>query len=357
MPDVDQCVRELSEQLAQCDRRIAEALERRVGAAKSLRAALGATATARLTVLDSASVAELATTSPSFPVAALRATFHEIACGTEAAISPPLVAFLGPAGSFAHVAARSHFGAAARFEAAESISAALEDVARGRYQAAVVPMWSDADGLVTATLESLLGSELRIAAERVVVASYSFASRTGNAGDVEKVYGTAQSFAACQHWVGERFPKAQRIEVKTAPLAAQLAADDHGAAVLATSVIVEAAELKIIVEHAEDPGSRETRFVVVSEALAPRSGTDRTCLALAVSDGPGALHGALESFADRGVNLTALESRPARGESWRYVFYVELDGHITDRALLTAIEELRTRTRFVKVLGSYPKPA
>jgi prephenate dehydratase len=80
-------------------------------------------------------------------------------------------------------------------------------------------------------------------------------------------------------------------------------------------------------------------------------------LAMAPGDDPGALHRALQPFADREINLTRIESRPSTGTSWRHVFFIEMDGHVTDRSVLTAVEELRRIARYAKVLGSYPRPS
>ena len=71
----------------------------------------------------------------------------------------------------------------------------------------------------------------------------------------------------------------------------------------------------------------------------------------------GALFGALKEFADADINLTRIESRPSTSADWRHVFFLEMDGHITDRAILTAVEELRRLARYAKVLGSYPRPS
>ena len=77
---------------------------------------------------------------------------------------------------------------------------------------------------------------------------------------------------------------------------------------------------------------------------------------MAPGDGPGALHRALRPLADREINLTRIESRASPSSEWAHVFFLEMDGHITDRAVLTAVEELRRLARYAKVLGSYPRP-
>ena len=104
----------------------------------------------------------------------------------------------------------------------------------------------------------------------------------------------------------------------------------------------------------EDVADLETRYVAVGRDFSPRSGHDRTVIALALHDAPGVLSECLRPFADRKLNIFRLETRPARGWNWRYLILVEVDGHITDRPILAAIEELRTSSRYVKELGSYP---
>ncbi|MFW5876443.1 MAG: prephenate dehydratase, partial [Myxococcota bacterium] len=108
-------------------------------------------------------------------------------------------------------------------------------------------------------------------------------------------------------------------------------------------------------ERMEDVAGIDILHGIVGNDLPPRTGSDRTVLAMAVQDSPGALYQGLQPFANRGINLTRLESRPAIGKPWKYLFFVEMDGHVTERSVLTAIDELRDISRFVKILGSHPR--
>ena len=115
--------------------------------------------------------------------------------------------------------------------------------------------------------------------------------------------------------------------------------------------------MKLIDDRLEDDSDVVIRFGVVGNRLPSRTGQDRTVLAIAPGDEPGALHRALRPLADREINLTRVESRPSSSTQWRHIFFLEMDGHITDRAILTAVEELRRISRYAKVLGSYPRPS
>jgi chorismate mutase/prephenate dehydratase len=95
------------------------------------------------------------------------------------------------------------------------------------------------------------------------------------------------------------------------------------------------------------------RYAIVGTRPSSRSGGDLTAIVFAVNDSPGALHEVLKQFAERGVNLTKIQSRPTPGESWQYMFFIEVQGHATDRPIVGAIEEVRRHSKFFKVLGSY----
>lgn len=292
----------------------------------------------------------------AFPKDLVEPVLRELLGASARIIAPVAVAYLGPEGAFAHTAARRRFGAAAELRAHASVGEVLEEVERGRARFGVVPFETSSDGALTATLQGLLAADVRICGELTLPASYHLMSGTGNARDVEKVYGAPAALAACERYLRTHFPRATVLDVPSGEVAAQFAKGDHGAAAVGTEVVAERYGLRVLRERIEDVTGVETRFAVVGNEHPPRTGRDRTVLALSVHDEPGALYRALAPFADRDINLTRLESRPVRSQAWRYVFFVELDGHVTDRPILAALEDLRSTTRFVKILGSYPRP-
>ncbi len=292
-----------------------------------------------------------------FPEASVEPVFRELLSACERMIAPRTVSYVGAPGSFAHLAARRHFGSASTLQSAESVEQTLDEVARGRACYGVVPLETTTDGAITETLHQLVRADPKICAEISVNNNYHLISSTGNATDVEKIYGTPAAIAACEQFLRSRFPKATVLDVPNDDVAAEFARGDHGAAAVGTDLLKHDRELRVVKERIEDVVDVETRFAIVGNELPSRTGQDRTVLAVAVHDKPGALYDALQPLAKRDVNLTRLESRPAHGAAWRYLFFMEMEGHMTDRPLLTALEELRALSRYVKVLGSYPRPA
>lgn len=306
---------------------------------------------------SSETVAVARSKAKAFPPALVEPVLREVLGATASLIAPVRVAYLGPPGGFANAAARGRFGASAELRSLASVALVLDDVERERVSFGVVPLETSSDGALTATLHGLVNANVKMCGELTMQASYHLFSKTGNASDVEKIYAPATAIAACERHLRTQFPKATLLDVPSSQVAAELASEDHGAACVGTDLVGELHSLRLVRERVEDETEVETRFAVVGRESVPRTGTDRTVLALAVHDEPGALYAALRPFADRNINLTRLESRPGRTAAWRYLFFVEMDGHITDRPLLTAVDDLRGAVRFLKVLGSYPRPA
>ena len=113
--------------------------------------------------------------------------------------------------------------------------------------------------------------------------------------------------------------------------------------------------MKILARGIETNNENYTRFLEIGYANPEPTENDKTTIAFIVEHQPGTLVNALSEFSSRGVNLSKIESRPRVGKPWEYIFFVELDGHITDGPLASAVEGLEEYTIYIKHLGSYPK--
>ena len=204
---------------------------------------------------------------------------------------------------------------------------------RGRAVFAVFPFESSTDGLVQPAITALAQTELVMVAERAAPATYLLMSRNGNVGDVDKVYRPrSRTPPASVSWVAE-LPRVSVIDVRSPVVAAQLAQEDHGSARDRAGAVRSGGGSQW--SRARTSATRRIcafRYGVASARPAMRSGNDTTCLLFSVDDSPGALFDVLRHFAERGINLKKLQVAPVQNESWDYVFYVEVGGHVTDRA-------------------------
>ena len=291
-----------------------------------------------------------------FPATSIEPVFRELLSACTQLITPDVVAYFGSPGGPAHAAAREYFGHAPSFRPTETVREALDAVLHGHATFGVVPLETSTDGAITATLKGLVSTDAKLCAERSAPLRYQLLSQSGDPAQVIKIYGAAPAMAACERQLRTRYPDAILVDVQSGEAAAHFALGDDQAAAVGSALLRELHGLQLIDDHVEDDSGARTRFGIVGNRLPSRTGQDRTVLAIAPGDEPGALHRALQPLADRKINLTRIESRPSTTTEWRHVFFLEMDGHITDRDILAAVEELRRLARYAKVIGSYPRP-
>lgn len=347
----------LRESVDEADRALLELIDRRAGLTREIRALLDDAEGLRLRWPRTEEVIRRARERMrEFPAEHLAGVLRELMGAYASLLAARNVLYLGSEGNFAHEAARQYFGSAAQLRAVETVAGIFSELERTSGAFGVVPLETSSEGATTATLNQLVASDVTICGEITVPVTYDLASQSGEGGTIEAIYGTAHALASSERFLRLNFPRAMLLDVPSGEVGAQFALQDPVAAVVATAELRRIHELRTVRERIEDSVDVQARFAIVGDALPPRTGRDRTVIGMALQDQPGALYHALKPFADRQVNLTRLETRPAHGAPWRYVVFVETDGHVTDRPLLSALEELKSLTRMLKVLGSYPRP-
>lgn len=290
-----------------------------------------------------------------FPDDAVRNVFREIISASLALEQPLKVAFLGPVATFTHEACMQHFGLSGMFVPKNDISDVFNDVEAGRADFGVVPIENTAEGVVSHTLDMFVSSELKICAEILLEVSLALLNSSGELSDAETVCSHPHAIAQCRNWLKGHLPDATLQEVSSTAMAAKLASDDPRKAAIASVAAANLYDLNVIEKNIQDNPSNFTRFLVIGREEMKKTGKDKTSLMFAIKDAPGALYNILKPFAGRNLNLTKIESRPLKTKAWEYVFFVDLDGHITDPVVAEAVEELRPGCSFLKILGSYPK--
>lgn len=291
-----------------------------------------------------------------FPNQALKSVFREIMSASLSLEKPLKIAFLGPVATFTHQACMQHFGLSVEFIAKKDIADVFDDVEKGRADFGVVPIENSTEGVVSHTLDLFVNSNLRISAEVMLEISLALLNKTGKAEDIAKVCSHPHALAQCKNWVKNNLPNALVFDVSSTAMAAKMASEDPSTAAIASIAAASLYDLRAIEKNIEDNHNNFTRFLVISKNEAARTGNDKTSIVFAIKDAPGALYTMLKPFAERGINLTRIESRPIKTKAWEYVFFVDLDGHTADEPVRVAISELEKTCSFLKVLGSFAKP-
>jgi chorismate mutase/prephenate dehydratase len=292
-----------------------------------------------------------------FPNDGMRAVFREIMSASLALEQPLKVAYLGPKGTFTHVACLKQFGASAAAIAVNSIKDVFSEVERGRADYGVVPIENSTEGVVTHTLDLLADSQLKIAGEIVQEISHYLLSRSGALADVKRIYSHPQALAQCRGWLAQHAPTIPVVEVYSTARAAELCREEPEAAAIASELAARLYGLSVIQKRIEDNPNNTTRFLLIAPRSPERTGRDKTSVMVSVQDRVGALYDMLKPFAEVGLSLTKIESRPSRRKAWEYFFYIDVEGHVEDEPVKKALEGLRPHCQVLKVLGSYPRIA
>jgi chorismate mutase/prephenate dehydratase len=268
----------------------------------------------------------------------------------------PVVAFLGPAGTYSHAAALLLFPQGATWLPVADIPEVFTSVEQGKADWGVVPVENSTEGSILPTLDGFVLSPLVISAELLLRINHclilSEATRTKG---IEKIASHQQSLGQCRQWLKQHYPNTPLLPVSSNAEAARLASVTPGIAAVAGKSAAELYGLSILYESIEDNNDNTTRFVCIgSRPSASPSGRDKTSIIIQAHNEPGTLFRALEPFHRHGISLTKLESRPSRKAAWSYFFYVDLEGHLEDKPVRAALKELAQLAIEVKVLGSYP---
>lgn len=350
-------LKKLREALGKKDRQIVKALNER--AALSVR--IGEVKRSRrMDIYDPAqesrvlkSVCEM--NEGPFEDSSLRGIYNEIFSSSRALQEEVSVAFLGPEGSYSHLAALSRFGGSIRLMPQGSIAEVFDAVERRQSRLGIVPVENSLEGSVKATLDRLIVTPLRIRSEKFLRISHCLAASRKGLKHVERVYSHPQALAQCRQWLKINLPGVPLFEAASTAAAARKAALEKGSAAIASRLAAQHYRLKVVADEIEDYHLNTTRFIVIGEGTAGESGRDKTSILMGSAHSPGALHRALGPFAAKGLNLLRIESYPMRERNWEYLFFLDFEGHANRREITECLRQMEKVTTFIKVLGSYPR--
>lgn len=285
---------------------------------------------------------------------AVRMIWREILSASLALEQALHVAYLGPAGTYTHQAAIQRFGSSAELSPVRTIGEVFDDMERGRADFGVVPIENSTEGAVNVSLDRLMDSELLITGEVVLEIAHQLLSRAADLAEVKMVCSHPQALAQCRQWLAANLPDVPGQETPSTTAAAERAREDPTAAAIASGLAARLYDLPILRQRIEDNPHNSTRFLVLGRRPVAPTGRDKTSILFSMRNEPGVLYRILEPFARAGLNLTKIESRPTKRRPWEYVNFVDFEGHADTDAVRTALDEVRQRCQFLKVLGSYP---
>lgn len=274
--------------------------------------------------------------------------------------NPIRIAYLGPPGTFTEQAAVLYAGdnTPAEFVPYASITASAESAARGEADFAIVPFENSLAGAVGETHDLIIHQlDLNICDELVVPIEHCLiVSSDADSSEIRAIYSHPQALGQCQRYLNRRFPDARtEATLSTAQAVGRAVELGDFTAAIAPRRAAQLHNARILEIGIEDDHRNATRFVVLAHHDREPTGDDKSTILFSTANRPGALLSVLQHFAAAGINLTRIESRPARERLGTYLFLIDCDGHRTDTALADALKRMEPDLQQLRIIGSYPR--
>ena len=274
------------------------------------------------------------------------------------------IAYLGPQGTFTEEALDKYISDIKSKDEIEKIpyptmQEVIKSVDRGEAAEGIVPIENSLEGSVNITLDFLtFESEAKIIREITIPIRHSLIGKEKMAvSKIKRIISHPHATAQCKNFISSYLKGVEIIAANsTAEAIKMLQETDNSIAAIGTEIAAKLYGLQIIEKDIEDNKDNKTRFIFLGNSIQKKTGKDKTSIVCFLEkDRPGSLFTILKEFADRNINLTRLESRPAKKDLGDYVFLIDIDGHIHDKEIFETLEVLRKTVYLVKILGSYPR--
>lgn len=288
------------------------------------------------------------------PDSCVTAVWRELMSGSFALERPLRVGYLGPPGSFSHLAAKRKFGSSVEYDDLDDIGAVFEEVERGHIDLGLVPIENSYIGGIGETLDSFLDSTVQVYAEVKVNIHHNLLANC-EPDKIRRIYSKPEVFGQCRRWLSVQLRQAERVPVASSSKAAEMASQEKNAAAIGSNLAAEIYGLRNLFPNIEDNPRNETRFFVIANHSAKPTGDDKTAIMFTTAHKAGALAEVLDVFRDHHINLENIDKRPSQRVNWEYYFFIDCVGHQSDPKVAAAIEAARKHCQQLTILGSFPR--
>jgi len=265
------------------------------------------------------------------------------------------VTFQGERGAYSEMAALQYFPNA-KVLPKKSFQDVFDSIETGEANYAVVPIENSIEGSVNETYDLLLQTKITVSGEIYQRVRHCLIVNKGITIDrIVVVYSHPQAIAQCRIYL--QLKKIESVPTYDTAGAVKMIKEKiiMNAAAIASRRAAEIYDMDVLEEGIEDRKINFTRFLVLSKTKTKPTGHDRTSIIFSVKHLPGALFSILKEFASRQINLTRIESRPTKETLWEYNFYVDFEGHHEDETIKKALQSIKDKSIYFKILGSYKK--
>ena len=265
------------------------------------------------------------------------------------------VLYQGVEGAYSHAAMREFFGESVNGSHVRTWRDAMESIAEGAADYAVLPIENSSAGIVADNYDLLVNFENYIVGEQIIKVDHVLVGLPGaQLSDIQKVYSHQQALAQCEEYL-EAHHNWQIIPFgNTAGAAKKVKADqDRTQAAICSRFAAEYFGMDILAENIYYNENNSTRFIVVTNQRVFRKDAQKISICFELPHSSGSLFGILSHFIYNNLNMTKIESRPIYGRNWEYRFFIDFEGNLGDSAVKNALRGIREEAINMKILGNY----
>lgn len=262
------------------------------------------------------------------------------------------IGYLGPKGSYSYEAALKYISKDDKLVEYDTISKVIDSLEERKIDRCIVPLENAIQGSVLDTMDSIIEyKDIFIVDELILDINHILMAKTKDTR-IARIYSHPQALAQCKNFLKENYYNVEKIPVSSTSYAANIVSKESDTACICNTSCKEIYDLEIIADKIQDVEGNQTKFIVLSKEKNLRK-TNKTSIIFSTKDEPGALYKILGMFSMAEINLTKIESRPAKTKLGEYLFFVDIEGDEKDKKISNTLENIEAFCGDFRVIGSY----
>ncbi len=263
------------------------------------------------------------------------------------------VSFQGERGAYSEAAGKSFFNQKIDPVPLSTFAKVLESTANEETQYSILPVENSLEGSVGESYDLLNSTPLNVIGEIYHRIEHCLIGN-GKLNEIDTVYSHPQALGQCRRFIEENNMKTIPTYDTAGSVKIVKELKKNSVAGIASKDAAEIYQMPIVSHSIADNPNNYTRFLILSKTKSEQTGNDKTSIIFSIKHEPGSLYKIIENFHQNNVNLTKIESRPTKVNTWEYNFYADFEGHKDDSEISKMLEKIKKETNFMKILGSYP---
>lgn len=262
------------------------------------------------------------------------------------------IGFLGPQGSYSFDAAKKYKKIDDELVEYSTIFKVIDALEKNKIDECIVPIENAIQGSVLDTIDSIFKyKDIYIIDEIILDINHKLMSKTKNI-EIAKIYSHPQALAQCRNFLNNNYGNVEQVPVSSTSYAAKLASNESNTACICNDSCGKIYNLVVLEDNIQDIDSNQTKFIVLSKEKNTRD-TNKTSIIFSTKDEPGALYKILGIFSVNEINLTKIESRPAKTRLGEYMFFVDIEGDEKSDNISRVLSSMKEFCEEFRVIGSY----